>query len=179
MASQRLLLIRHAKTEQEPPQPEAGDDGRELTDRGRADAQAAGRWLTQEGLRPDLVLCSTSIRTRQTWEAMVAGAEQLIDVEVWPDRRIYEAGTEDLRAALADAPAGVRTLALVGHAPGVPDLVADLVDPGQAEGEAAETLAEGFPTMTCAVLEIAQEGWHGIPTQSARLGTVHTARRDP
>lgn len=177
MTTHRLVLIRHAKTAQAPPRPEDGDHGRELTDRGRADAQAAGRWLVEEGLLPDLVLCSTSTRTRQTWEAMVAGAEALAGVQIEHDRRIYNASSEPLRQVLVEAPGDAVTVAMLGHAPGIPDLVADLADLDLADGAAAAALERGFPTMACAVLETDQ-AWDGIPAQSARLRRVHTPRGD-
>lgn len=177
MAAHRLVLVRHAKTEQSPSRPDQGDHGRELTGRGVADARAAGQWLVEAGLRPDLVLCSTSVRTRQTWEHMVVGADGLQDVEVRHEQRVYEASPGQLTEVLADVPPDVHTVALVGHAPGVPHLVTDLTDPEDADDDAVATVNRGFPTMTCAVLEIPGE-WDDIPLHSTRLSTVRTPRRD-
>ena len=53
----RLVLVRHAKAEAH-----RGDDkSRELAARGRADATAVGRWLVQQGIRPDRVVVSSSV----------------------------------------------------------------------------------------------------------------------
>ncbi|HZI98950.1 MAG TPA: histidine phosphatase family protein, partial [Actinomycetales bacterium] len=60
----RLLLIRHAKAA---PDDDGGDHGRGLTARGRRDAAAIGRWLADNDLVPDLVLCSDARRARETW----------------------------------------------------------------------------------------------------------------
>jgi phosphohistidine phosphatase len=175
-ATRTLVLIRHAKTEQAGP-PDEGDHGRRLLPRGVGDAEAAGRWLAGEGLVPDLVLCSTSARTRQTWEHITTESEDLARAEVWHDPRIYNAWPEALLRVLAEVPEEVRTVAVVGHAPGVPDLVADLADAEESEESAVARFELGFPTMTCAVLET-DHPWDGIPVESARLVRVHTPRRE-
>lgn len=171
MTVTRLVLIRHAKTEQVGPAG-LGDHGRRLLPRGDADAHAAGHWLVEHGLVPDLVLCSTAVRAEQTWEAMVAGADALTDVEVWREPRIYEASPEALLRALSEVPDEARTVAMVGHAPGIPSLVVDLVDPEQADGHAVNALNAGFPTMALAVLEASR----GVDVGSMALAAMHAAR---
>ncbi len=175
MTSRRLILIRHAKTEQSGP-PDQGDHGRRLLPRGEADAQAAGSWLVAQGLTPDLVLCSSSMRTRQTWEQMVSGGEGLSDVEVEHDRRIYNASSEELLLqVLTEVPAGAGTVAMIGHAPGIPDLVADLVDSDASSDAAVAALDDGFSTMACAVLAVDAD-WPNVTAGSARLTTLETPR---
>ncbi len=176
MSQRRAILIRHAKTEQEGPA-DQGDHGRRLLPRGEADAQAAGVWLLEQRLVPDLVLCSSSMRTRQTWEQMTAGAEGLADVEVEHDRRIYNAGSEELQQVLTEAPEDAGLVAMIGHAPGIPDLVADLTDAEGSSDEALAALDDGFSTMACAVLEIDGD-WADVRAGSARLTTVETPRGD-
>jgi len=63
-----LYILRHAKTEAAAAQQD--DHERALTKRGLADAQAMGEYLRQQGIRPDRVVCSTAMRTRQTWEQL-------------------------------------------------------------------------------------------------------------
>lgn len=176
METTRLVLIRHAKTEQQGP-PTQGDHGRALVPRGQGDGQVAGRWLVDEGLIPDLVLCSTAVRAVQTWEAMVTGSDDLADVEVWRDRRIYDASPGELLEVLAEVPDGVGAVAIVGHAPGIPGLVAELTDPERADEQAVELFNAGFPTMTSAVL-LGNGPLCGAREVSMRLSTVHTARGD-
>ena len=175
----RLLLVRHAKTEQQGP-PTQGDHGRALLPRGRRDAQAAGRWIAQGDLVPDLVLCSTAVHALQTWEAMVEGSPTLAEVEVWRDRRIYNAAPGELLGVLAEVPDGVGTVAVVGHAPGIPGLVVELADPERADEEAAELFNAGFPTMTVVVLVAdgppATASLADLPVESMRLVELHTAR---
>ena len=64
MSERTLVILRHAKAERPA---ELADADRPLTQRGHADAAAAGAWLAARGYRPDLVLCSPAKRTRQTW----------------------------------------------------------------------------------------------------------------
>lgn len=171
MTMTRLVLIRHAKTEHVGPAG-MGDHGRRLLPRGEADGLAAGQWLVEQGLIPDLVLCSSAVRAAQTWDAMIAGAGELSDVEVWREPGIYEASPEALLQVLSEVPDGALTVAMVGHAPGIPALVADLVDPEQADEEILDAFNAGYPTMAIAVLEAPPGERFG----AMALTAMHTAR---
>ena len=135
-----LVLLRHAKAEA----PAQDDRSRALAVRGRADAAAAGRWLGHRGLVPDRVVVSPALRTRQTWE--LAGVVEPV-VEPVVDARVYDASVADLLRVLADTPAAVHVLVLVGHDPGLTDLLA-LLAPGGAARMA-----------TCAVAVIELPAW--------------------
>lgn len=171
MTTTRLVLIRHAKTEQVGPAG-LGDHGRRLLPRGEADGEAAGQWLVSQGLVPDLVLCSSAARAEQTWAAMAAGADALRDTEVWREPAIYDASPSTLMQVLSGVPEGARTVAMVGHAPGIPAFVADLVDSEHASGEAVEAFNAGYPTMAMAVLEAPS----GVRFGAMALVMMHTAR---
>ncbi len=131
--------------------------------------------MVEHGLIPDLVLCSSSMRTRQTWEQMVSGVEGLGDVEVEHDRRIYGTESEELLQVLTEAPEDAGTVVMVGHAPGIPDLVADLADADTSSDNALEALGDGFSTMACAVLELDAD-WADVAAHGARLVMVETPR---
>lgn len=168
----RLVLVRHAKTEK---RNSGGDHERGLMPRGRRDAEAAGIWLAGEAvLVPDLVLCSSAVRARQTWEAMAAHPD-LADVEVWVDGRIYNAPPEELLDVVRAAPERAQVVALVGHAPGVPALAEDLADPKASAPAALDAIHQGFPTMACAILEPAAD-WSDLEPGSAALLQVATPR---
>lgn len=164
-ATRQLVVIRHAKAAD----PGATTDHeRPLTQRGHADARAMGEWLKDQGIRVDLVLCSTAVRTRETWADIVenSGLGALVE----NDERIYNASVERLLRVLAEEGRSARSVALVGHAPGMPSLAATLV-----EGADGAMLDGGFPTCTGAVLEI-QVPWEELAPGTARLSAVHTAR---
>lgn len=120
-----LILLRHAHAE--PATPGQPDLDRALSPDGVAEAEAAGRWLAEHRLVPDCVLCSPARRTRETLET-VLGAIGYVEQRLEP--AIYEA-TPGTLIALADAHAQVGRLLIVGHNPGLEQLVA-LMHSGQS-----------------------------------------------
>jgi len=120
-----LILLRHAHAE--PASAGQADLDRPLSPEGLAEAEAAGRWLAEQGLVPDCVLCSPSRRTRETLEA-VLGAIGYVEQRL--DDAIYEA-TAGTLAALADTHNDAERLLLVGHNPGLEQLAA-LMHSGQS-----------------------------------------------
>src|SRR5437764_10634528 len=85
----RVVLVRHAKTEQGFP-----DLERVLTGRGRRDAAEIGRWLEAQRIAPDLVVVSPATRAKQTWE--LAAAELDGDPPTEVDDRVYTNSVEAL-----------------------------------------------------------------------------------
>jgi phosphohistidine phosphatase len=156
-----LVLLRHAKAEQVSGKP---DHERELTARGRRDAQAAGRWLTEHGIGCDLVLCSTSARTLQTSHGI---AGNCAEAEVWEDRRIYAGGADQLLEVVREADPAASIVLMIGHAPGIPALASLLAD-GEGSVQAHRLMAEGFPTCGLAVLRYSGH-WSDLGYDDARL----------
>ena len=111
-AHRQLIVMRHAKAGELPGGP---DVERALRPRGCRNASAAGRWLASRDLVPDLVLCSSARRARQTWQYV--SAELAGEPEVINDPRLYDAGADDLLGIFADTRASVRSLMYVGHNP--------------------------------------------------------------
>ncbi len=113
----QLIVMRHAKAGELPGGPDAE---RALRPRGCRNATAAGRWLTSRGDVPDLVLCSTARRARQTWQYV--SAELTGSPEVVIDPRLYQADAEDLLRIFAETKPDIRNLMYVGHNPAAADL---------------------------------------------------------
>jgi phosphohistidine phosphatase len=156
----RLVVLRHAKS--------AWPDGvadhqRPLAPRGRRDAPAAGRALVEAGCLPDLALCSTAVRARETWE--LASAQWGTPPPVRHDPRLYAAGVPDLLAAVHEVSAEVGTLLLVGHNPGLEELVLDLA--GDGLDDTLDRVRVKFPTSAIAVL-----AWHGASWRALAPGTA-------
>ena len=120
-----LILLRHAHAV--PAGAGQADLDRPLSPEGLAEAEAAGRWLGENGLVPDCVLCSPARRTRETLEA-VLGVIGYIDQRLEPS--IYDA-TAGALVALADTHCDSERLLIVGHNPGLERLVA-LLHSGQS-----------------------------------------------
>ena len=151
-----LILLRHAHAE---PGPKGlADVDRPLSPEGLAEAEAAGRWLAEQGLVPDRVLCSPARRARETLEAVLGTIGY---VEQRLEDGIYEA-TSGTLAELADANRDAERLLLVGHNPGLERLAA-LMHSGQSGDY------RGMPTSSVVVLKLPMEATiePGIATLSA------------
>jgi phosphohistidine phosphatase len=161
----RLYLFRHAKAEPHGARP---DHERVLDERGRRDAAAMGERLAERGELPDLVLCSTSARTLETWK--LAGATFDPQPAMLKDQRIYEAPAERLLEVVQGAQPDVERLMLVGHNPGFEDLVRLLAD--RAGARRWSKIGGTMPTAAIAVLEADAAGWRDIGPGSMRLVDV-------
>lgn len=158
-----LVLMRHGKSGYPPATP---DHDRPLAERGDRQAALAGRWMADEGLRIDAVLCSTSTRTRQTL------ARTGIDAPVTFVEDIYGGAPEEILEAIRiHAPADARTILVVGHEPGMPSTALALDPHGYIER---------FPTSAYAVVGISHE-WDRIgmaPDPEAHLVGVRIPREE-
>lgn len=121
MDAHRLVVVRHAKSAWPGDVP---DVERPLNPRGRRDAPAVGRWIRDRVGPLDAVVCSPATRTRQTWRLAAAELPDAPDPTV--DDRVYAATAEELLDVVREHPDGERSLLLVGHNPGVSDLVQTL-----------------------------------------------------
>ena len=165
-----LLLLRHAKAEQAV---HGMDDiDRPLAPRGRSDSPRMGAFIAAEALMPDLILCSTARRTRETLELAAPAFGAAIATRLEP--AIYEATTARLLAVIRRTPAAVHRLMLVGHNPGFENLTSDLVR--TAEKQAAEQIERKYPTSGLAVMTFQADAWAKIVPRSGHL-TIFTAPR--
>ena len=165
LAERTLLLLRHSKAQQSPGVP---DHDRELAPRGRDDARAVGQWLSDPSrhLALDLVICSTSQRTRQTLEGLVGGGASVSQERF--DERVYDAGVTALLDVLLAVPDSVDIVLLIGHAPGIPMLATELALEGTGSTEALERLSKGFPTSGLAILRFVGS-WAALGPETAHL----------
>lgn len=148
----RLVLMRHAKAERAG----AGDNDfeRALTPRGGADATLVARALEASGVRPDKVLVSSAVRTRQTWEAM---AQVFPDAEVQLTRLLYHAEPDVILDAV-EAETAADTVMVVAHNPGVHVLTLRILKYGSAPPSVLARFDRGFPTSSAAVFGIDEAG---------------------
>jgi phosphohistidine phosphatase len=163
-AQRQLVLLRHAKADR----PDGlADADRPLTDRGHADTAAAGVWLLKQGYPPDLVLCSPSRRTRQTWHsvavALSAGAGAPL---VRYERAIYDGDVGELYKLVRSIDPEFRTVLMIGHNPTLSQLSA-LLDPNGGFD------SDGLRTCGIAVHRVNGD-WAGLTY--AEMHTAHTAR---
>lgn len=157
----RLMLLRHAKSDRP-----AGvsDLDRPLNARGRRTAPLMGAYLAREGLHPDHVVVSPSLRTRETWEPVRAALDA---AEARFVREIYEAPPSALLAVVRAAPAAATTVLVIGHNPGLQDVSLLLV--GSGLNSVRNRLAGGFPTGALAVIDFGIPSWSEIGPGTGRL----------
>lgn len=164
--NRRLILLRHAKAEH----PEGlVDHARPLALQGRRQSTRVGAVLGEAGLVPDLVWCSTSLRTRQTWELVRANLGAEAPVEYLDE--IYDAGTRGLLDLVRTAPESVGTLLVVGHEPTMSHVAALLAGEGSDEAARARVHV-GVPTASWTLLEAPD--WDAFEPGAARLVRLTT-----
>lgn len=154
-----LILLRHAKSAWPPDTP---DVARPLTERGRRDAPAVGRWLRERAPTIDLVVCSPAVRAVQTWD--LAAAELAAIPPVRQDGRLYGASAQDLLRITRQLPHTALTAVLVGHNPGLEHFLTLLTG-----------VTEPLKTSAIAVLR-APGGWAQVRWSSWALVALATPR---
>jgi len=153
----KLYLLRHAKAAAAA----VGDADRErpLTERGQRAARALARWMAEKRLEPELILCSSATRTRQTLALILpsfARARQVLYEDA-----LYLADARGLLARLRQVPASVASVLLVGHNPGLEELAAQLAG-------GSRRLGDGLPTGALVVFELAAD-WDEAGDKAARF----------
>jgi phosphohistidine phosphatase len=156
-----LLILRHAKSDWDGNA--QSDFARPLAKRGQKDAPRVGAWMYREGLVPDLVVSSPAERARQTTQAVCKGLDYKRKAVVW-DQAIYEAAVADLLGLLARLPANAKTVLLVGHNPGLEELLVYLVGDDVGELDDGKLL----PTAALARLEM-PDNWSDLTPGCAQL----------
>ncbi|MBA3582521.1 MAG: histidine phosphatase family protein [Gammaproteobacteria bacterium] len=119
-AQKTLCLIRHAEAVEA-----SVDIQRNLSATGQESMAALNTWFAARSQAIDYVLCSSSIRTRQTCAALLAGFSD-INVDYRAD--LYLANTDHLIKSLQGLPAAAHHVILIGHNPGLSDLANVLVN---------------------------------------------------
>jgi len=123
-------------------------------------------------LLPDLALCSTAVRARQTWE--LAAEQWGTPPPVRFDDRLYGADIPELLQSVSEVPEHVRTLLLVGHNPGLEELVLELA--GDGVDDTLDHVRTKFPTSAVAVLVWYGSDWRQLAPGEALLTDVVVPR---
>ncbi len=141
-----LLLLRHAEAMQAAP--DGRDSERPLSLRGEQQARAAARWLESRSAAPDALLCSPARRAQMTAEAIAGILKRLPAPQFLP--AIYQATPGELLSLLENHAAQAGRVLLIGHNPGLEQLLA-LLTQGRSSG------ARGMAPASLAWLELEDE----------------------
>jgi phosphohistidine phosphatase len=156
----RLHLLRHAKSSWD--DPSLRDRDRPLAPRGRKATKRIARWARKHDIRPRLVVTSNAVRAQETLHGVLPGLGQ---PEVWTEVALYAASAETLLERVRALPDEAEEAMLVGHNPGLADLLLMLAEPGDLR----ERAAAKFPTGALATLEADVSSWSELEPGGARL----------
>jgi len=159
-----LFLLRHAKSSWK--DESLPDFERPLNRRGKEASEQIGRYMKRELIAPELILSSPAVRARETVERVSKAAK--LNVEVRFDQRIYEAGGLRLLEVVSQIENERKTVLLVGHNPGLEELLMLLTGS-----------AERLSTAAFARLEIKSSKWANAADKRARLAWLVKPRDLP
>ncbi|HKA03760.1 MAG TPA: histidine phosphatase family protein [Acidimicrobiales bacterium] len=158
-----LVLVRHAKSSWD--EPSLPDHDRPLARRGQKALPRMRDHLERLRIHPDVVLCSSAARTRQTLDGIRAALGKGADIEIEDD--LYAADAEDLLARLRRLGDDVNSALVVGHNPGLADL-ADVLTGNEGAPDAV-------PTGAIAVLSL-NTRWSDLASATASLDSFWQPR---
>jgi phosphohistidine phosphatase len=152
-----LLVLRHAKSSWN--ESALDDHERPLNERGRRDAPRMGELVREYGLIPDIVISSDAVRAQLTAEAVAEAARYA--GEILLDRRLYIASPADILSLLQTVRENAETIMIVGHNPGLEELIEHLT------GE-----RQDMPTATLAQIALPIDQWRDLDmsTRGTLLG---------
>jgi phosphohistidine phosphatase len=154
-ASRRLTLIRHANAEQDA---DVRDFERPLSRKGLGEAQEVARRFQERGLKPDLILLSAAVRTRETAEAFakeLGVPARLLQA----DDSLYLAGGEQILSIVRGIGPRVGHLMVIGHNPGISAAAISL---------APEAVSADLPTCGTLTMAVNCSTWNLIDRRSVR-----------
>jgi phosphohistidine phosphatase len=153
-----LLLVRHGAATAKAPS--GNDSDRSLTQEGREAIAVLGARLRAERRRPELALCSPARRTRETLDLLVSTLGPVGEVAV--EEQLYNADVSTLLDRLRLVPPERGCVLLVGHNPGLEELVRTLTHP------TSPVAPSGLPAGALALFEIGMP-WPELGRDGGRL----------
>ena len=165
-----LTMLRHAKSSWG--DTSLSDKERPLNGRGKSQAQQMGTHLTQKEIEPELIICSTAKRARQTLKQIMTHWQTNANV-IYEDR-LYLASTNSIVTLLAEHGSSVSHIMIIGHNPGFHQLASTLADTGD-ENDLA-TLSQRYPTATLCVIKSKAEQWKNIDQNTGELAIFTTPK---
>ena len=161
----KLYLLRHAKSSWDDPDME--DLDRPLNKRGRLAARLMADYIARSRLHPALVLVSTAVRTRETWDII---EPKLEGTSAAIEDSLYEASKGDLLHRLRKVDDHIGSVMLIGHNPGIGRLAESLVG-HNGEPEVLEHMFGKFSTGALAVIELNIAHWGELEAGTGNLVT--------
>jgi phosphohistidine phosphatase len=165
-----LALLRHAKSSWS--NPTLQDRDRPLATRGVADAPLMGKAMAERGIDPELVLCSSARRTRDTLNLVLP--ELRVEPKVVYEDALYHASTKEMLDMLHGVQPGANRVMMVGHNPEIHAFALDLVGAGPKHFR--DLLSAKYPTAGLAVINFASGLWNSVAVNSGTLNLFLTPK---
>jgi len=156
-----LYVLRHAKSSWD--DATLPDHERPLAPRGHRDAKRIAEHVREHKIAPELVLCSSATRTRETLELLRPSLAGKPKVRI--EDELYAASAHALVERLHAVPKAVASVMLIGHNPGLQDLALLLASSGAELGR----VAEKFPTAALATFALRDTSWSDLSPAAAEL----------
>jgi phosphohistidine phosphatase len=161
----RLTVLRHAKSSWD--HASLGDFDRPLNERGWKDARRIGKELKHRRMTFDLGLASPAARVRETIDGLIETyGEPTFPIHF--DKRVYLAETSELFTLVRAIPDEAHAALLVGHNPGLEQLLVEL----GRDGNYRDRIAEKYPTAALAVVELPVKSWAEVGPGSGTITTL-------
>ena len=164
--TRELILMRHGKSDWSKP---VADYHRSIKKRGVTESGKIGTWLQEQQLVPDLIISSPAQRARETVESVIGSLDYDGENIFW-NESVYMADVSELLDAIATTPAQCHRLLVVGHNPGLEDLLFYLTEEVDVPDD-----GKVLPTATVAVLQTESE-WAELEHASCKLGIIVRGR---
>ncbi|MCW8985945.1 MAG: histidine phosphatase family protein [Thermoanaerobaculales bacterium] len=158
----QLLVMRHAKSDWGAAS--GGDHDRVLARRGIKAARKVGRFLTDSGTIPDLILSSTAVRALTTAELAAEAGEW--GCEIVTSRDLYASDPERVLDVIRETGNGVGRLLIAGHEPTWSTLVTWLIGGGKVR----------MPTAAVACLDLPHGDWIDLAPATCELRWLVTPK---
>lgn len=158
-----LSLLRHAKSSWK--NPALQDRERPLATRGMNDAPIMGQAMTERGIDPELVLCSSARRTKDTLALVLP--ELKVEPKVVYEDALYHAAPAEMLDMLREIKPGASRVMIVGHNPEIQVFALDLI--GSGPKHMRDKLREKYPTAGLAVINFTAGLWSSIDVNSGSL----------
>ncbi|MFW2830641.1 SixA phosphatase family protein [Sphingomonas sp. ID0503] len=165
----KLTLLRHAKSSWD--DSVQRDFDRPLNGKGRKAGHAIGAFMAERGLSFDRVVASPATRVMETIAAVEGGLGAGLAPEF--DKRAYLAAPDTLLDIIHEQPDAAESILLIGHNPGLEELVLLLVDGG---GSMRDAVAAKYPTAALAEIAFDVAGWSDVAEGTGKLLTFTRPR---
>ena len=158
-----IYLLRHAKSDWNAPY--GADHERPLNDRGIRSARQLGLYLKENVAPPEIILCSTATRTRETLDLVLKSTYWTSTVQ--HKSELYLCGRSDYARAMSELDSEIQSVLIVGHQPTTGEVASWLLG-----GQAVEV-----PTGTFMVFSLAIPSWEALRPGTAKLELHVTPRQ--